>query len=253
MPRAASSLDASPSVLRSVWLAVGVALVALAAAAATAQQAFALGGLYLMKVLGLGVPGGLGVAVLAGRALGAQGLGAANAVTLARAAVVALLAGLVGETPTPGLGWLAAGATLAVLVLDGLDGRLARRHGTASAFGARFDMETDALLGLVLAVLVVAFGKAGAFVLVAGLARYAFVALLVLAPRLDAPLAASRRRQAVCVAQIAGLAMCLVPWIARPASDVLAAAVVVAVVASFAVDVRMLTHLAAARTHAPRQ
>lgn len=235
------------------WLAVGVALAALTAAAGAVQHAFALGAPYLMKVLGLGIPGGLFVAVLAARTLGARAFGAANAVTLARAAVVALLAGLVGETPSPGLGWLAAGATLAVLVLDGLDGRLARRHGTASAYGARFDMETDALLGLVLALLVLAFDKAGAFVLVAGLARYAFGALLGLTPRLDAPLAPSRRRQAVCVIQLAGLALCLVPWVARPASDVLAAAVVIAVVASFAVDVRMLTHSTAARTHAPRR
>ena len=37
--------------------------------------------------------------------------------------------------------------------LDGVDGWLARRSGIASAFGARFDMEIDALLILVLAVL----------------------------------------------------------------------------------------------------
>lgn len=235
------------------WLAVGVALAALTAAAGTVQHAFELGTPFLMKALGVGVPGGLVIAMLGARTLGAHAFGAANGVTLARAAVVALLAGLVGETPSPGLGWLAAGATLAVLALDGLDGRLARRHGTASTFGARFDMETDALLGLVLALLVVAFDRAGAFVLVAGLARYAFGALLALAPRLDAPLAPSRRRQAVCVAQIVGLALCLVPWIARPVSDTIAAVVVIAVVASFAVDVRMLMRSAAARTPAPRR
>ena len=46
-------------------------------------------------------------------------------------------------------------ATVA-LVLDGVDGRVARRTGTVSAFGARFDMEVDAFLILVLSVCVAA-------------------------------------------------------------------------------------------------
>ena len=36
------------------------------------------------------------------------------------------------------------------LALDWVDGQVARRTGTCSAFGARFDMETDAFLILVL-------------------------------------------------------------------------------------------------------
>src|SRR5690606_41330950 len=38
------------------------------------------------------------------------------------------------------------------LVLDGVDGRVARRTGTSSPRGARFDMEVDAFLILVLSV-----------------------------------------------------------------------------------------------------
>jgi phosphatidylglycerophosphate synthase len=41
-----------------------------------------------------------------------------------------------------------------LLALDGLDGWLARRFGLASAYGARFDMEVDGFLILVLALLV---------------------------------------------------------------------------------------------------
>ena len=37
-----------------------------------------------------------------------------------------------------------------LLILDGVDGRVARARGEVSAFGARFDMETDALLLLCL-------------------------------------------------------------------------------------------------------
>ena len=44
--------------------------------------------------------------------------------------------------------------------LDGVDGWLARRRGMSSAFGARFDMEIDALLVQVLAILVWRYGKA---------------------------------------------------------------------------------------------
>src|ERR1700722_14469309 len=66
-------------------------------------------------------------------------------------------------------------ATVA-LVLDGVDGWLARRCGEASEFGARFDMETDALLILGIATLAWHFDKAGPWILAAGWMRYMFVA-----------------------------------------------------------------------------
>ena len=44
-------------------------------------------------------------------------------------------------------------ATVALL-LDAVDGQVARRTNTVSALGARFDMETDAFLVLVLSVYV---------------------------------------------------------------------------------------------------
>ena len=56
-----------------------------------------------------------------------------------------------------------------------MDGWLARRCGVASHFGARFDLEVDSLLILILAVLVWQSGRVGAWVLAIGLARYAFV------------------------------------------------------------------------------
>ena len=40
------------------------------------------------------------------------------------------------------------------LILDGVDGKVARRTGTSTALGARFDMEVDAFLILVLSVYV---------------------------------------------------------------------------------------------------
>jgi phosphatidylglycerophosphate synthase len=171
--------------------------------------------------------------------------GPANRVTLGRLAAVALFAALSAEMamqPLPDPDRMAWGlvvlATLAA-VADAADGPLARASGMASAFGARFDMETDALLILVLCVLIVQFGKAGPWVLAAGLMRYAFVAAAAL-PRwrwLNGPLPPSLRRKAVCVGLIVVLIVCLGPVIPGGASAALAAAGVAAVAWSFAVDI----------------
>jgi phosphatidylglycerophosphate synthase len=63
------------------------------------------------------------------------------------------------------------GIAVVALVLDGVDGWVARRTGTVSALGARFDMEVDAFLILVLSVYVA--GIVGPWVLAIGAARYA--------------------------------------------------------------------------------
>jgi phosphatidylglycerophosphate synthase len=62
--------------------------------------------------------------------------------------------------------------TVVALLLDAVDGRVARRTGTSSAFGSRFDGEVDAFLILVLSVQV--SSTFGAWVLTAGLMRYVF-------------------------------------------------------------------------------
>ncbi|GAA4940924.1 hypothetical protein GCM10023238_03240 [Streptomyces heliomycini] len=46
------------------------------------------------------------------------------------------------------------GLTAVALILDGVDGKVARRTGTSTPLGARFDMEVDAFLILVLSVYV---------------------------------------------------------------------------------------------------
>src|SRR5262249_26678186 len=72
------------------------------------------------------------------------------------------------------------------LVLDAVDGRVARRTDTTSAFGARFDMEVDAFLIMVLSVYVAR--ESGCWVLAMGLARYVFVAAGWVLPWLRGPL-----------------------------------------------------------------
>ncbi len=166
--------------------------------------------------------------------------GAANRVTLGRLALAVLLAALVGEG-MPAAWWIVALAALTAL-LDAVDGSLARRSGLASAFGARFDMETDAAFTLVLCALVLQAGQAGPWVLAAGLMRYAFVAAASAWPWLAAPLPPSRRRQAVCVLQIGTLIGCLSPIVPPAGASMLAAAGLALLTASFAIDVRTLAH-----------
>jgi phosphatidylglycerophosphate synthase len=130
--------------------------------------------------------------------------------------------------------------SLLATALDGVDGWLARRHGIASDFGARFDMEIDALLILALAILVSQFEKAGAWVIASGLLRYLFVGAGSYWPWLRAPLPPSRRRQAICVLQIIALTLALVPAIQPPLSTMLAAAALASLAASFLMDILWL-------------
>lgn len=158
-------------------------------------------------------------------------------VTSLRAGLVALVAGLIGEPVTTPAATFAAVTSLIVTALDGVDGWLARRTGLASAFGARFDMEVDAFLILTLSILAWQYDKAGAWIILAGLLRYFFVAAGWVWPRMQRALLPSWRRQAVCVLQIAGLSVVILPLLMRPASMWLAAALLIALGYSFLVDV----------------
>jgi phosphatidylglycerophosphate synthase len=125
-------------------------------------------------VVGLACGVALCAAVVRGpAATGAEALGPADLVTLTRATLACALAALVADTA---LGQPAAAAIvpLAVLalVLDAVDGRIARATRTTSSFGARFDGEADAFLLLVLSVHVAQ--SYGGWVLAIGAARYAF-------------------------------------------------------------------------------
>jgi phosphatidylglycerophosphate synthase len=166
--------------------------------------------------------------------------GAANLITAGRAVLVAgIAAAAVAPVSPRTAGLIVAVGTVAAL-LDLTDGWVARRTGTATAFGARFDMEVDAALVLVLSALVWRYGVAGAWVLASGLMRYGFVGLAALWPWLARPLPPSRRRQAACVLQIVALLVALAP-VTPPALAMTAAVAGLAVLAwSFAIDVAWL-------------
>jgi phosphatidylglycerophosphate synthase len=171
--------------------------------------------------------------------------GSANQITTLRALLVALLVCLIGEPRAPALAASAAAASVVVTLLDGVDGWLARRHRIASDFGARFDLEIDALLILALSVLAWQFGKAGAWVVLSGAFRYVFVAAGALWSWLQAPLPRSRRRQTICVMQIVALTLVVVPAVEPPVSAALAAIALGALVYSFLADTLWLWRRAA--------
>jgi phosphatidylglycerophosphate synthase len=97
----------------------------------------------------------IGLLLHALRRSGAAGLGPADRVTLTRAVLVGGITALVADSfvRPVSVGTLTSLAVVA-LVLDGVDGRVARRTGTVSPLGARFDVEVDSCLVLVLSVYV---------------------------------------------------------------------------------------------------
>ena len=227
--------------LRTGILAAAAAGLALAElAAAVAAPALQLSSGFVLKT------GAIFLAVMIVAARRVHGhhphprFGAANTVTSLRLALVALLAAALGEPHTAALAWAATATAAVTSVLDGVDGWLARRSTLASAFGARFDMETDALLIMVLSALAWRWDRAGAWVLACGLMRYGFVAAASAWPWLARPLPPSLRRKVVAVVQMVGLAIIIAPVVRPPLSEWLAAATLATLTWSFAVDVLWL-------------
>ena len=156
-------------------------------------QAAVLAGLL---AVGLGVVGALvGVVhgaitvLLLSRALGrsdAPTMGPADLVTLVRAGLVGGVAAMVADSfvrPVPVIAL--TGLAVVALVLDAVDGRVARSTGTVSVVGARFDMEVDSVLVLLLSVYVA--DSLGPWVLVIGSVHYALVLARRGLPWLRAP------------------------------------------------------------------
>jgi phosphatidylglycerophosphate synthase len=126
-------------------------------------------------------------------------------------------------------------------MLDGVDGWLARRRSEQSAFGARFDMETDAALILIVSVLVWRHEKAGAWVMACGMMRYAFVAAGWVLPWMAGPLRSTwRGNKSVAIGQLVGLGAALLPVLHVPVSSIVAAVTLATLVWSFAVDIAWL-------------
>jgi phosphatidylglycerophosphate synthase len=140
------------------------------------------------------------------RRCGMVALGPANVVTLGRALLVGGVTAVVVTSfgrpvSVPALVTLAGFA----LALDGLDGQVARRTGTTSALGARFDMEIDAFLILVLSVY--AGDRFGWWTVAIGGFRYVFAAASWPLPWLNAALPPRFSRKVVAAVQGVVLAL----------------------------------------------
>jgi phosphatidylglycerophosphate synthase len=205
----------------------------------------------LAATAGLGVAGwvvgaacALTMAAMLARRL-ARGAGhrlaPASWVTLARATLVVGVAALAAdsltrETPVALLVTLAAVA----LALDLADGWLARRTGTASALGARFDGEVDAFLILALSVYIApAYGP---WVLAIGAARYLFLAGEWLLPWMHASLPPRRWRKVVAAAQGIVLTVAAAEVLPRALTQALLVAALVALAASVGESAWWLWH-----------
>jgi phosphatidylglycerophosphate synthase len=107
---------------------------------------------------------------------GMRSLGPANAVTASRSMLVGVVTALTFTSFTqPVPAWSVIALTVPALLLDAVDGWVARRTRAESTLGARFDMEVDAFLLLVLGAFDVR--TLGVWVLAIGLMRYVYVAV----------------------------------------------------------------------------
>lgn len=224
----------------SIAWTTGVGLPGVAGLALMIGPSLEAGGMYALRSMAVFAAMMLIATGFAGRHHPFPRFGPANQVTTVRVMLVALMAGALVEPVMPGTAWWAIGATVLTATLDGIDGWLARRTQTTSRFGAWFDMETDALLILVLSVFVWHYGKAGGWVLGCGLMRYAFVASGWMLPWMAGPLRPTHRGKAVAVGQFLGLSLALAPTVPTPTSDITAAVTLAVLAWSFAIDVRRL-------------
>ena len=154
--------------------------------------------------------------------------GAANTVTLARVVGCCWVGALTVEAALGGLTdgdrLLMIGVATGCLILDGVDGWVARARSEVSAFGARFDMETDAVLLVCLCLAVPILGVAGWWVLALSGMRYGHLAASQFSAALRIPLPVDYARKVVAViatvAPIAALTIDLV-WPGWPAGVIL--------------------------------
>lgn len=162
--------------------------------------------------------------------------GPADLVTLLRATLGCGVAALVADSfvGDPAVGTLVA-LTAFALVLDAVDGRVARSTGTATGFGARLDGEADAFLILVLSVYV-ARGS-GTWVLAIGVVRYVFAVAGWVLPWMRVPLPGRYWRKVVTATAGIALTFAAADVAPRAATYAVLAVALVLLAESFGRDV----------------
>ena len=176
---------------------------------------------------------GLGFAVvvnlLLALALGDTSLGPANRVTLTRAILVGGVAALVASGTVPAE--VLVGITVPALILDAVDGRVARLTHSVSTIGARFDGEIDAFLILVLSIQV--SRTLGLWVLGIGAMRYALWVAEWIWPWLREPVPPRYWRKVVAAIQGIALTIAMAQVLPTVANVVLVAGALLLLCESF--------------------
>lgn len=210
----------------------------------------------LAATVGLGPAGwlvgtacGLGTLVLLSRALRRAETptwGPANTVTLARLTLTGGVAALAADVIAgQGHGIVLTVLAAIALLLDGVDGQVARRTGTTSRLGARFDMEADCVLVLVLSILVAA--SLGWWVVAVGVFRYVFALLCWQLPWMRAPLPPRFSRKVVAATQGAVLVVASSGIVPQPQMTIIIGAVLALLVWSFGADIGWLSRCRSTR------
>jgi phosphatidylglycerophosphate synthase len=236
---AIARLEYRPLLYSALGAIVAPTLVAVTASA-WAAHALGLSAVLPARLLGLLGLGGIFVLIGLPAHDPHDSFGAANHTTVARGVLVAFLAGLLVEPADVRVQLIALAAATLAAALDALDGWLARHTRMTSAFGARFDMETDALFILVLSLWAWHLDKAGAWVIAGGLLRYAFLLGGEWLPALRRPLPPSWRRRRIAGVQMIALLVVICPYVPPPVSAPIAAGALLALTFSFASDTRWL-------------
>ncbi|GGI48497.1 phosphatidylglycerophosphate synthase [Agromyces flavus] len=164
--------------------------------------------------------------------------GWANVVTATRSALVGIITGLVAASFSEPISVpLLIGLVVPALALDAVDGWVARRTDSITELGARFDMEVDAFLLLVLSGYVSQI--LGLWVLAIGLMRYVFVAAGWLVPWLRGQLPPRYWRKVVTAVQGIALAVAA-SGVVQAVAGVLVGVALVLLAESFGRDVLWL-------------
>ena len=183
------------------------------------------------------------------RRRGITRLGHANVVTAVRSALVGVISGIISASLFASIPvWFLLALVVPTLLLDAVDGLVARRTSSASELGARFDMEVDAFLLFVLSAYV--SQTLGIWVLAIGLMRYAFVVAGWIFPWMNRPLPFRYWRKVVTAVQGIALAVALAGLL--PVVDAVVVAIALALlVESFGRDTVWLVVRRAADSDRP--
>ena len=165
--------------------------------------------------------------------------GWANRLTLLRGGLIALAGGFLFQSPIGIAIWIPGLLYSAAVLLDGVDGYVARRSGTASLLGKELDTEMDALGLLVAPLLAVSFGKFHWSFLAVSAAYYLFIAALRWRRHRNLPvypLPPSVLRRILAGLQMGFVALALLPAFSSAVTRLLGVVFMVPILAGFLLD-----------------